>query len=379
MTRVTHVIDGLSVGGAEIMLANLLATTDLEEFPSEVISLTDVGPVAEKIEAAGVRVRALGLRSRPSGLAALRSLPRLLRDARPDVVQTWLYHADLLGGLGARLAARGAPVVWGIHRSDVDRPWTKRRIAWAARLGAMASSRVPDRIICCSQVAADRHVAFGYDRAKIEVVPNGFDTSAFAPDARAGQRIREELGIGPGTQLVGMVARFDPQKDHGTFLRAAAELAPLHPSAHFVLCGKDVIADNPFFSAFLDAHPPLRGRVHLLGPRTDVPRVDAALSVAVLSSVGGEAFPLAVGEAMACGVPCVVTDVGDAAELVGNTGRVVPPADPHALADALGALLADPRTTRELGAAARQRVVEHFEIHRVVARYEAIYRDVIAR
>lgn len=380
MIRVTHVIDGLSVGGAEAMLANLLRRSDRDRFESQVISLTDVGPIGEAIRETGVPVRSLGLEPSPrQALAALR-LPGMLRATRPDLVQTWLYHADLLGGLSSRLVSRRVPVVWGIHRSDLDAAWTKRRLATTAKLCARVSGWVPSRIVCCSEDAARRHVALGYHSEAMVMIPNGFDLDEFRPDATARGSVRSELGVPHDAPLIGMIARFDPQKDHASLLEAADLVACRLPDAHFLLCGLGVQPDNPPFAALTRRHPDLAPRLHAVGLRRDIPRLDAALDVGVLSSIGGEAFPLAVGEAMACGVPCVVTDVGDAPELVADTGVVVPRGEPTAMAGAIVDLLSLPVDQRRaMGAAARRRVQQHYELDHVVARYEGLYAELAGR
>lgn len=375
MIRVTHVIDGLSVGGAEVMLANLLRRTDTSAFRSEVISLTDIGPIGETIVELGVPVRALDIA--PSPLAAARSLrlPAWIRRSRPDVVQTWLYQADLLGGVAARIGTK-APVIWGIHRNDLDASWTKRRLAIAAKLSAAVSNRVPTRIACCSERAATVHAALGYDASKIVVLPNGIDVSQFKPEAGARMSLRAELGVPADAVLVGMIARFDPTKDHASLLRAAAQVVQSHPQAHFVLCGAGVEPGNAALARLIDASASTN--IHALGLRHDIPRIDAALDVAVLSS-RSEALPLSIAEAMASGATCVVTDVGDAGVLVGDTGAVVPPGDTDALARAIGAAVALSGDERHrLGVAARARIVQHYEIGAVVRRYEDLYREVIA-
>lgn len=376
MIRVTHVIDGLSVGGAEVMLANLLRRTDRSAFHAEVISLTDIGPVGEQIAAEGVSVRALGLA--PEVLPALRALrlPSWLRGSAPDIIQTWLYQADLVAGVAGRISTR-APVIWGIHRNDLDSGWTKRRLATAARLSARVSKLVPRRIVCCSERAAEVHAALGYDRRRITVIANGFDLGELAPDPEARGSVRAELGLRPDAVLVGMVARFDPTKDHASLLRAAAEVVRSRPDVHFVLCGAGVERSNPSFAPLIDRDT--SANVHPLGLRRDIPRIDAALDLAVLSS-RSEALPLAIGEAMASGVMCVVTDVGDAAALVGDTGIVVPAGDPTALAGAIRSALelpADERRAR--GADARRRIEQQYEITSVVRRYEDLYREVLDR
>jgi glycosyltransferase involved in cell wall biosynthesis len=208
------------------------------------------------------------------------------------------------------------------------------------------------------------------------VIPNGFDLSELRPDPAARQDVRRELEVGERAPLVGMAARFHPQKDHASFLEAAKILHGRLPDVRFLLCGDGVTCENRALSDRV-RQAGLADHAHLLGVRGDVPRLLAALDVAVLSSVG-EAFPLVLGEAMACGVPCVATDVGDAARIIGETGEVVPPRDPAALAAALERVLnLEPERRRELGMAARQRIEENYSIERIAKRYEDLYSEAL--
>lgn len=380
--RILHVSTGLNLGGAESMLLRLLeARAPGEEH--HVVSLIGVGQIGQRIAALGIPVQGLGMRRAPDpgGLLRLRGIVAALR---PDVVQTWMYHADLVGGLAARLAGRGA-VVWGLHNSTLDRSATRRTTRLVVSALARLSWRLPDAVVSVSRAAQDLHVAQGYDPRKFVLIPNGFDVGRFRPDPGARRATRAALGVRDGEVLIGMVARVAAQKDHLNFIRAAALLARSRPEARFLLCGgPDALnglgatPDNPHLAGPIRAAG-LAGRFHLLGPRDDVPAVLAALDVATLSSAFGEAFPLSLGEAMACGVPCAATDVGDTAFLLGSTGRVAPPRDPAALAGAWEALVAaGPAGRARLGAAARARVAEHFELRRVAARYSALWREVAA-
>jgi glycosyltransferase involved in cell wall biosynthesis len=292
-----------------------------------------------------------------------------------DLVQTWLYHADLIGGIAARLA--GLPVVWGVHHASVDAQM-KTTTRLVVRSCAALSNWLPERIVCCAEATKAGHVRLGYAAAKSVVIPNGFDASQFKPDAGARLSVRQERGIQEGTILIGYFARFHPDKDHAVFVEAAGTLHRDFPDVHFVLCGQEITPDNPTLLAWVEAAG-VRDRVHLLGLRQDIPRLMASLDVFSLSS-RNEAAPLVIGEAMACGVPCAVTDVGDSAEMVGNTGEVVPPRDPQALALAWRRLLeAGEQRRRELGKAARLRIEENFDLAGVVRRYEALYRTVAKR
>lgn len=372
--RIVHVITGLTPGGAQSMLRKLLAASDRSLFEPEVVSLLDRGPEAGGIEALGVPVQSLGMRPGPSALAALPRLARRLRSRSARIVQTWMYHADLVGGLAARLAGI-RPIVWGIRQSNLDPRGTKRSTRWVAHACARLSRSVPAQIVCCSEASRRTHAALGYDATRMVVIPNGFDVGIFRPDPEARESVREELRVPAHAKLVGLFGRFDLQKDHATFVRAAARLRD--PDVHFLLCGEDVTLENPQLAAWI-AEAGIRDRCHLLGQRSDMPRLTAALDVAASSSFG-EGFPNVIGEAMSCGVPCVVTEAGDSGELVGESGRIVPPEDPVSLSAALEALLAAaPEARRRLGEATRRRISERYGIDRIARRYEALYRELVA-
>jgi glycosyltransferase involved in cell wall biosynthesis len=369
--RVVHVINSFEFGGAEAMLCNLLVRSDRARFEPSVVALIDDMTVAEPVRQAGIPIATMGMRPGLPDPRAIWRLARHLRRLRPAVVQTWMDHSNLIGGLAARFTP-GAKVVWGIHHGDHVPGVAKRSTLMTVAACARLSACVPARIVCCSQHARTLYARRGFDADKLTVIPNGFDTSRFRPDPAARAEVRNEIGIDPEAPLIGLVARYDPFKDHATFLRAAAALVRSRPDARFLLCGHKVDAGN---AALVDqiASLGLVQHVRLLGPRRDVQRIYAALDVLAQSSIS-EAFPLVVGEAMACGVPCAVTDVGDSAFIVGETGRVVPPRDPQALAGAWADLLAiGPDGRRALGLAARERVLERFDLGAVTRRYEDLY------
>jgi glycosyltransferase involved in cell wall biosynthesis len=369
--KVVHLITGLRAGGAETMLYRLLAGTDRARFESVVVSLGDEGELGPAIRALGVPVHALDMRhSAASALGAVPRLLRLLRRERPDVLQSWLYHADLLGTLAARAA--GVPALaWNIRCSQpragvsLDRPGPLLRVL--RRL-----SPVPDVVVVNAEAGRAFHQGMGFRPREWRLIRNGVDLEAFRPSAALRARARAALDVGSATPLVGMVGRYDPIKDHETFLRAARLLLDARPDAVFLLAGRDVTGENAELAERVRALG-LEGAVRLLGRRTDVAGLYPALDVAALTS-RAEGFPNVVAEAMACGVPCAVTDVGDAALLAGDTGRVVPPGDPAAMAAAWAELLAlAPEERARLGAAARERIAGHFSLRAAVERYEALY------
>ena len=357
-----------------MMLYKLLSRMNSDEFDSEVISLTDAGPVADKIRMLGVPVHALGMKRGKPHPVALIKLSMLLRQKKPDLVQTWLYHSDLIGGLAAKLAGN-KKIFWSIRQSNIDADSNKRSTIWIAKACAKLSSWLPDKIICCSHAALESHVALGYAKEKILVIPNGFDLDAFQPDQDARKSVRKELGLDEKTYLVGLVARFDPQKDHRNFIQAAGLIRKNESSVHFMLVGDGINSENIQLIQWIK-QAGLEECFHLLGIRNDVSHLVAAMDVSVSSSLG-EGFPNVVGEAMACAVPCVVTDVGDSALIVGDAGRVVKAKDSVALAAAINDLLqASPEFREELGKKARLRVKNNYSLESVAKKYEAVFRGV---
>jgi glycosyltransferase involved in cell wall biosynthesis len=376
--KIVHIIAGLEADGAETVLHTLTSRMDRNRFENEVISLTGLGPMAARLEASGVRVRALGMRRGVPNPYHLLRLSQWLKESQPSVVQTWMYHADLIGGIAAGMAGKPV-VVWGIHHTNLEPGQNKQLTIWTARMCAWLSRRIPKRIVCCSEVSLQAHAQFGYAEQKMEVIPNGFDLQEFHPDAEARSSLRRALGIAEQTPLIGMAARFHVQKGQRNFVDAARRLHARVPEAHFVLCGKGVDANNAELTEWMErGGASFRGVFHLLGSRSDMPRFFAALDIATSSSLS-EAFPMAVGEAMACGTPCVVTNVGDSAMIVGDTGKVVPAEDPQALADAWQTLLVSGAASRkQMGQAARNRVAQQFAVGAIVERYQELYRDVLA-
>jgi glycosyltransferase involved in cell wall biosynthesis len=370
--RILHVISSLGPAGAERMLYNIIEATRSDAIEHAVVSLTGGGVVGEMLRARGISVASLGMRSGvPDPLAAVRLVSRI-RAAAPDVVQSWMYHADLLAGLGAAAAGR-VPVVWGIRNGD------PRGMKWLTHVTRAACARlsgiVPARIVCCAEAVMRSHVAAGYRADRMVVIPNGFDLGRLAPDPAAGARVRAELDVPSGAAAVGLVARFHPDKDHRTFFLAAKLVADAMPGVMFLLAGFGVTSANAVLGKWIDELG-LGGRVRLLGVRSDVPAVLAGLDVLVQSS-RVEGFPNVLGEAMACGVPVAATSCGESEEIVGDTGRIVPIGDPGALASAVVELLALPAERRAaLGRAARRRVMERYDIHAVALRFQALWGEV---
>jgi len=374
LLRIVHVITGLGMGGAEIMLDRLLGAFDGQRVESSVICLSGEGPIAPRIRERGVPLQVLDLPTGPKALAAYPRMLSLLRSARPDVVHTWMYHADFLGGTAAR--ALGIPVIWALHATTMDAAKTSRATRWLIGALAKLSPYVPDRVVSCSNVGRAAHADMGYEKAKLSVIPNGFDTARFRKSDSLRAAARARWQVGADELVVGHVARFHPQKDHSTLLEAIARCAQSNAKLRFVFFGTDVTSQNTGLMS-LARELGVTDRCLFLGPSTAVDSELPGFDVLVSSSRYGEAFPLVIGEAMASEVPCVVTDVGDSAYIVGDTGIAVSPANPAELATALLKLTGqDPSARHALGAAARARIEAEFSLARVAELYTRLYEEV---
>lgn len=341
-----------------------------------VISLIGIGKVGPQLQALGIEVHALGMRSALDIPHVMWRLVRLIRTSRPDVVQTWMYHADLLGGMAARLVGN-RNVIWGIRTTEV-KAGGSRATASVRKLCAWLSRSVPHTIVCAADASRRAHIAVGYDASRMVVVPNGFDLTCLVATSAQREVLRLQCGLGTGVVAIGYLGRFHPDKDQENFVRAAGLVAQQHSDVRFLMVGRDLDADNAQLAEWISSTG-CADRFVLLGERADVPVCLAAMDLFCLSS-RTEGFPNVVGEAMAMGVPCVVTDVGDAAMLVADTGVVVPKEDSAALAQGLGCLLAMTSDARQqLGQKAKARIHAEFTMERARERFESIYQRVIKK
>lgn len=371
--HVVHIISGLLHGGAETVLLRL-ATAPEPGIRHTVISMRGEGLLGPRFRAAGVEVITLDMQQGvvASARGVLR-LFRILRAQRPDVVQTWMYHADLVGGLVARAAGIRA-LAWGIRNSGVDLERSSRSARITAWLCARLSAWVPAVIVACAHKAAEVHAAWGYRADRMLVAPNGYDLSIWHPDADDRERLRTEWGVPAGAPLLGSMARWNPLKDHANLFAALALCVRRYPDLRCVLTGLGMSRDNAPMMA-LARHYGLLDHLIFLGRRDDVPVLMRALDVHVLSS-RAEGFPNVVCEAMASGAACVVTDVGDAARIVETHGWVVPPHDPVALAAAIEQAIEAGRApdAAQRLQMARESVAERYSLQNMTQHYATIWR-----
>lgn len=371
MKTIVHVIVGLDRGGAEMMLRRLIEANLSSAFKNKhcVISLTDLGFHGALLQERGVAVYAMGLSSSMDLLAVGLRLTLLMRKLNPDVVQTWMVHSDLIGGIAARLAGVRS-VVWGVRTTDYSvESRSTRAVRW---LCARLSCVIPRKIVSAAQASLESSIQAGYSAKKMMVIHNGFDVAALQSYRGKGEVIREQIGAQSEKLVIGCLGRYNPAKDHVNFVRAAGMVAAKYPTCHFLMVGSGLTHSNAELMSHVNATG-FSERFVLLGERPDPAACLDAMDIFVLSSCT-EGFPNVLGEAMAMGVPCVSTDVGDAAVLLGDTGELVPPRNSTALAGALERLLAKPLAERKaLGQRGRERLEKVFSIETAVRRFDDLY------
>ena len=381
--QVMHVISGLGQGGAEGVLTRLILGSR-DRVHHTVVSMTDLGVHGQSLRDAGVDVYTLEMGSRRFNVSALWTLSRLMRRAQPDIVQTWMYNADLFGGLAAKLAGIRR-ISWGIRNAGEDLKRASGLSRVARVLCARLSKWLPETMLVCSHSSAARHVQLGYDERRMQVITNGYDLAVWRQDTAARDALRREWGIPPETWLIGCVARWNPLKDHANLCEALSHFAQKHEHRpwRLVLVGPGIDQQNTSLMAMLVQNG-IADRTLLLGERHDVPAIMNAIDVHVLPS-RAEGFPNVLGEAMACGTPCVSTQVGDAALIIGDTGWVVEPQQAEALSGGIESAYEawDVARQAEGGlqrcrAATHQRVERQFGIDGMVDAYVAAWRALLA-
>lgn len=376
--KVLFIITGLGTGGAEVMLHNLLSNIDRDRFAPTVISLMDKGTYGKKIEQLDIPVHCVGmLLGKPTITSALR-LVELVKQTKPDLIQGWMYHANLAAQFSNLFTATKIPVLWSIHHSLHSITSEKLLTQAIIRFGSWSSKYV-SKVAFVSQKSQAQHLKMGYSKANSCVIPNGFDTVKFQPSDEIRRKFRQELNIAETTFLIASLARYHPMKDHANFLEAASLLLKKHPETKFVMIGSEVDYENQTLTNLIGKLG-INESVYLLGQRQDIPQIVPALDLVTSSSAYGEAFPMVVGEAMSSGVVCVVTDIGDSKWIVGDTGKVVPAKNPLALAKAWEEIITMDASARlNFSESARNRIVKKFSLERIVRQYEHLYQNVVKR
>lgn len=371
--RILHLITGCNNGGAETALERLVATTN-HNFRHRIISLSGDGPMYTRyINCANDGCLPLGWdKGNTNSALGIARLAYEITSYRPHISMGWMYHGSLALTLGRLGALMQPPMIWAI-RSGVS-PHHRRSTTLVRKTLGLISS-VPDRVVFVSKRSQQQHAPVGFRRARSVCIPNGYNVDRFRPDAVARDAIRREFDIPATCQVVAWVGRWHPDKAPHQAIAAFRVAAAQNPALHLVMAGTDCTLDGPAGSVMTGGD---QTRIHLLGRRDDIPAILAAADVLLLSS-HSEAFPNVIAEAMACGTPCVSTDVGDVTDIIGKTGIVVPVDDTAAMAAGLLHILAEPAVLRtQRSAAARQRICDCYSLPTIATRYDRLWREVIA-
>lgn len=372
---IVHIITGLDIGGAETMLCRLLLAKEQPAVGQMVISLKSIGPIGVQLKQNGVRVEALELGKNIRSLTAMFRLVRLLRQCRPQIVQTWMYHADLFGGIAARLAGC-RHLVWGIRGTytPIGRPWTHRIMKMCAGLSGM----LPQKILCVADAARLSHIAYGYAADKMAVIPNGVDFSDFDSRKSPAVNFRALNDWPDDSVIVGCVGRFHPDKGQDLLLQVASLVRQRTTAAKFVMIGRGCDTENQYLTDLITKYQ-LGRDVLLLGERHDIPACLNGFDIFCLPS-RTEGFPNVLAEAMAVGIPAVATKVGDVAMLAADTVTVVPAGDASAIAQGLLNLISLPASERKIcGEAASRSVRQSFSIKAIRKQYDDFYQQLVEK
>lgn len=373
--KILHVISGLGTGGAERMLQRIVTAEADTSITHEVICLGQGGDIAGSLLTHGVQVSILNGKGRLSAPRVLLQAEDIAKNYKPDVIQGWMYDGNMAASwLGWKT---NIPCLWNVRHSIADIKREKLDLRLAVYLGSLICSSA-DAIIYNSKIAANQHKKLGFCAEKQIVIPNGFDINTLKPGETDRARIRQELSVSNDAWLVGMIARYHPMKDHTMFLNAALSVCENNNNVYFLLAGKGVDAENSQLMSTIE-NSGFASRFRFLGERRDVVAIHSALDLAVSSSAWGEGFSNVLGEAMSAGVPCIATDVGDAEYILGSTGMVVPPENKEKMAGAIEQMLSDKSKLKDMGRAARERIVENFSLDHVLDKYTQLWSNSVCK
>jgi glycosyltransferase involved in cell wall biosynthesis len=365
--KILHIITGLNLGGAENSLKNLLSSG---VFNAKIISLTSNGSVGKDIELMGYKVIALNLTPFNIPFVLLR-LCRIIKDYKPDIVHTWLYHADFLGGLAAKIIGVKS-IVWNIRTTELKKG--SYVTSGIRKLLALLSEIIPDKVVVVAEKSKEKHIDLGYKSSKMVVIPNGFEISKFDVSLNKVASFKKEIGLADDELVVGCVGRFSQVKGQDIFVKATKIVLKVFPHVRFLLIGRGLDYSNHEFIDVLKKHSNINNFI-LLGERSDIPTCLKSMDLFCLPS-RSEGFPNSLGEAMLAGIPCVSTDAGDASTLGGKDVPIVKVGNHEDLANKLVKVLKKSQLEREkIGRRLRQRIIDEYSLDKMACQYQDLYSD----
>ena len=370
--KIVHIITGLGDGGAEHVLFKVckydIANKHL------VISLKGPGKYSSLLNKLGIKVYCLNISF--FSIHKFFFLIKLLRSLKPDIVQTWLVHADFLGSIAARLAGINN-ILWNVRYSNIEIGKAKLTTILIIKILSKLSYLIPKFILIVSRKAKKIYEIVGYNKNIFKFIPNGFDLSILKINKIQKKNFLKKIDIKKNIPLIGNVARYDPQKDHLNLLKALSIIRLKKINFFCILIGSNIDQNNIDLVNIIKKLN-LHKNVILLGRNDNIPQVMNGLDLHVLSSCYGEGFPNVIAEAMACGTPCIATDVGDAAFIIGKTGWVVPPKNPIKLSGAIENALFEFGSKKWDNKCVKSRLTikEKFSINKMLNSYNNVWRKV---
>ena len=372
--KILHLITGLDAGGAEGVLYRLILS-DKKNF-HEVVSLTKNGHYEKELIEKKIKVQTLSLKRGTFSLFALIKLINIFRKNKPDIIQTWMYHADLIGGIAGKISGN-ANVIWSIRNSNLGRK-TSWKTKLILKLCILFSRILPKLIISCSKNSAALHQNLGYPSKKITVIPNGFDLEKIKPSETEREKVRKSFGIKDEEILIGVIARWDPQKDFENLFLAIKEFKNKNfLKWKLILAGPNLTPDNKELMSLIEKHG-IRDKIILVGFQKNIVNLQNAIDLLVLSSAYGEAFPNVIAESMACEIPCIATDVGDSKEIVSNTGWIVPPNNPQKLCEVISKAFNEMKNKNhwlERKKNCRNEILKKYSLLNMTKNYQKVWSD----
>lgn len=372
MIKVVHIITGLKIGGAETALYRLITNFEKNNYIHSVISLTSGGGFLKKFEQSNIQVNVFDFKVNPA--KQFWKLFLFIKSSKPDIVNTWMYHANIVGGVTAWFGG-SRKVIWGLRTTDTNKG-SKKLTGLIRRIGALLSYIIPKKIICVAEASKQSHIKIGYSKKNMTIINNGFDIKKFKFDSNGRRNLRKKLGFLSNEIVIGSIGRFNEAKDQQNLIRAAGIISKKQLNVKFLLAGQGITNDNLKLNSWI-IEEGIKDKIILLGNRSDIPICLSSMDIFCLHS-SREGFPNILAEAMLIGLPSVSTDVGDAKLLLKNIGILVPKENPTCLAEAIIELIELSENEKKLIAEkSRTKIYNNFSIKSTCSQYELVYNKVL--
>lgn len=372
--KVVHIITGLNNGGAEGVLYRLV--TNDRKNTHVVISLMDAGKYGPLLVESNIKTYYLELSRGSLSLSPLFRLKEIIKKEKPEIIQTWMSHADLIGGLVSKLSGH-KNVIWNIRHSNLTFRISNIKTNAVIMACMLMSKAIPKSIICCSEKTYRDYGGKGYPKNKMTVISNGYDFKKFNIDVKSRKKIRKELNITEDTKLLGMVARYDPNKNHQGLLQALKLVKKHDSNFKMLLVGRDLNYSNEIIVSLIEKFE-LEDHIILLDQRSDIPSIMNALDIHILSSISGEGFPNVLAEAMACGTLCIATNTGDSKVIIDDYGWIVEPNNDKSLSETILKALKlkdDSFIWAEKQRLAKEHIINNFSLSLMIDKYNDIWNN----